>query len=56
MDRTTVTVPMPLGLTVVVLGPGSTALTRALWGAGLRPVRGQRYGTVWALPEGRVLR
>lgn len=56
MDRSVVTVPTPSGLAVVVLGPASTTLTRALWGAGLRPVRGQRYGTVWALPESQVIR
>ena len=48
-----VTVELPPGLIVVVLGPATPTVTGALWGAGLRPVRGQRYGTVWALPTVR---
>lgn len=56
MDPTAVTVPLPAGPTVVVLGPASATLIRALWQTGLRPVRGQRSGTVWVLPEGRSLR
>jgi hypothetical protein len=42
---------LPPGLVVTVLGPATVALARALWEAGLRPVRGQRYGSVWAVPE-----
>jgi hypothetical protein len=48
-----VTVDLPPGLIVVVLGPATLTVTGALWGAGLRPVRGQRYGTVWAQPAER---
>jgi hypothetical protein len=51
MDECCDTVGLPPGLVVVVLGPPSVGLVGALWGAGLRPVRGQRGGTVWALPE-----
>ena len=54
--RRTVTAPvavdLPPGLIVVVLGPATKELTTVLWDVGLRPVRGQRYGTVWALPIG----
>lgn len=54
MEKTSpVAVDLPPGLTVVVLGPATKELTRVLWDVGLRPVRGQRYGTVWALPTGR---
>ena len=48
-----VSVDLPPGLIVVVLGPATKELTTALWDVGLRPVRGQRYGTVWALTIGR---
>lgn len=40
------------GLVIVVLGPPTVALVAALWGVGLRPVRGHRInGTLWAMPE-----
>ena len=45
-----VAVDLPPGLIVVVLGPATRDLTGTLWSVGLRPVRGQRYGTVWAKP------
>jgi hypothetical protein len=41
----------PSGLKVVVLGPPTAVLVGALWAAGLRPVRGQVVGSVWARPE-----
>ena len=44
---------LPPGLIVLVLGPATKELTGTLWRVGLRPVRGQRYGTVWALPPER---
>ena len=54
MERTeSVAVDLPPGLVVVVLGSATKELTRLLWSVGLRPVRGQRYGTVWAQPGGR---
>lgn len=39
------------GVRVLVLGPGPEGLVRVLWGAGLRPVRGRRIGTLWMMPE-----
>lgn len=48
-----VAVDLPPGLVVVVLGPATRELTRLLWEVGLRPVRGQRYGTVWSQPAER---
>ena len=48
-----VAVDLPRGLVVVVLGPATKELTNVLWSVGLRPVRGQRYGTVWAQPTER---
>ena len=47
---------LPTELVVVVLGAPSRGLVDALWGAGLRPVRGQTGGSVWALPAGETLR
>lgn len=47
---------VPTELTVVVLGPPPRGLVDALWRSGLRPVRGQTGGSVWALPAGEVLR
>ena len=44
------------GLVVVVLGPANAVVTQALWAAGLRPVRGQRHGSVWAFPGATVPR
>ena len=44
------------GLVVVVLGPANAVVTQALWAAGLRPVRGQRHGSVWAFPGAAVPR
>jgi hypothetical protein len=38
-------------LVVVVLGPPSAVLVGALWSMGLRPMRGQSSGTVWARPD-----
>lgn len=35
---------------VVVLGPATAVVVRALWEVGLRPVRAQVGGTVWAMP------
>lgn len=52
-SMTPVSVELPTGLIVVVLGPATRELTSTLWRVGLRPVRGQRYGTVWAQPVGR---
>ena len=40
------------GVKVWVLGPAPADLVRVLWAAGLRPVRGQRAGTLWQAPEG----
>ncbi|MGH3471993.1 MAG: hypothetical protein ACRDPG_08105 [Nocardioidaceae bacterium] len=38
---------------VVVHGPAGPELVRALWASGLRPVSGDRPGSlVWKLPEG----
>lgn len=54
MEKTApVAVDLPPGLVVVVLGPATRELTRILWDVGLRPVRGQRFGTVWAQPARR---
>lgn len=54
MEKTApVAVDLPPGLIVVVLGPATRDLTRILWEVGLRPVRGQRYGAVWARPVGK---
>ncbi len=54
MEQTApVAVDLPPGLVVVVLGSATKELTRLLWAVGLRPVRGQRYGTVWAQPAKR---
>lgn len=43
-------VDLPAGVRVLVLGRAPETLTRVLWGAGLRPVRGQRTGMLWVLP------
>lgn len=45
--------PVP-GLMVIVLGVAPPSLVSALWASGLRPVRGQIGGTVWARPEWAV--
>ena len=47
---------LPTELVVVVIGAPSRELVEALWRSGLRPVRGQTGGSVWALPAGEVLR
>ena len=47
---------VPTELMVVVLGPPTRGLVDALWRAGLRPVRGQTGGAVWALPVGSARR
>ena len=54
-DRRRPSGPVGGGLVVVVLGPPPGMLVDALWRAGLRPVRGQTAGSVWARPcgEGR---
>lgn len=48
-------VPEEMGLSpgarVLVLGPAPQGLVQVLWGAGLRPVRGRRIGTLWVVPE-----
>ena len=50
MEKTApVAVELLPGLIVVVLGPATKELTTLLWDVGLRPVRGQRHGTVGAL-------
>jgi hypothetical protein len=54
MDERRDTVGLPPGLVVVVLGPATAVVAGALWRAGLRPVRGQRGATVWAVPERRA--
>lgn len=41
------------GVRVLVLGPAPEGLVQVLWGAGLRPVRGRRIGTLWVVPERR---
>lgn len=41
---------LPPGVRVMVLGPPPAGLVQVLWGAGLRPVRARRVGTLWALP------
>lgn len=43
---------VPPGVKVLVLGPAPADLVRALWTAGLRPVRGQTVGTLWMAPFG----
>ena len=50
MDSRTVPAGVAPGVVVVVLGPAPGDVVRALWGAGLRPVRGQVGRTVWAQP------
>lgn len=47
---------VPTELMVVVLGPATRGLVDALWRAGLRPVRGQTGGAVWAVPVGQARR
>lgn len=45
---------VPTELMVVVLGRPNRGLVDALWRAGLRPVRGQTAGSVWARPTGQA--
>ena len=44
-------VGLPPGVRVMVLGPAPAGLVQVLWGAGLRPVRARRVGTLWTLPD-----
>ena len=52
MDTSAIPAGVAPGVVVVVLGPAPATVVRALWGAGLRPVRGQIGRTLWALPQG----
>ncbi len=44
----------PPDVVVVVLGSPTVDLAQSLWRFGLRPVRGQRCGTVWTRPDREV--
>ena len=56
IERSDTTGLNPGLMVVVVLGPANAVVTQALWAAGLRPVRGQRHGSVWAFPGATVPR